>query len=233
MVSAMTVAIDPAKDAVGRAAAQLVEPGMRLGLGSGSTFLRFLEHLGTRIRDEGLDVVGVPSSEGTAARARELSVSLTTLDDLDSVDLTIDGADEVDPAKHMIKGGGAALAREKIIAAAAGEMIVMVSESKMVDRLGRTFLLPVEVMPFGWRQVAARLRGFDCEPGLRMRGEQPLLTDNDNFILDCNFADGIADPVELERAINLIPGVLDNGLFTNMAGRVLIADPQGNIRVVS
>jgi ribose 5-phosphate isomerase A len=229
----MTVSIDPAKDAVGQAAARLVEPGMRLGLGSGSTFLRFLEHLGQRVRDEGLDVVGVPSSEGTAARARELSVPLTTLDELDSLDLTIDGADEVDPAKHMIKGGGAALAREKIIATAAAEMIVMVGEDKMVDRLGRSFLLPVEVMPFGWRQAATRLREFGCEPGLRMKDDQPLITDNDNYILDCKFADGIPDPPSMESAINLIPGVLDNGLFTNLAGRVLVADEQGNVRVVS
>jgi len=233
MVSVMTAPIDPVKDAVGQAAARLVEPGMRLGLGSGSTFLRFLEHLGRRVRDERLEVVGVPSSEGTAARAREFSVPLTTLEELDGLDLTIDGADEVDPDKHMIKGGGAALAREKIIAAAAAEMIVMVGENKMVERLGRAFLLPVEVMQFGWRQAAARLREFDCEPGLRMKDDQPLITDNGNFILDCKFADGIPDPTHTERAINLIPGVLDNGLFTNLAGRVLVADDEGNVRVVS
>jgi ribose 5-phosphate isomerase A len=225
--------IDPAKDAVGRTAAQLVESGMRLGLGSGSTFLRFLEHLARRVKEEGLDVVGVPSSEGTAARARELGVPLTTLDQLQTLDLTVDGADEVDPNKHMIKGGGAALAREKIIAAAADEMIVMVGENKMVEVLGRAFLLPVEVMQFGWTRIATRLRELHAEPLLRLQEDQPLITDNGNYILDCRFENGIPDPVALEGTINLIPGVLDNGLFTNLAGRILISDELGKVRVVS
>jgi len=225
--------IDRAKDSVGHAAADLVESGMRLGLGSGSTFLRFLQHLARRVNDEGLEIVGVPSSDGTAARARALGVALTTLDELRGLDLTIDGADEVDPNKHMIKGGGAALAREKIVAAAADEMIVMVGENKMVGVLGQAFPLPVEVMQFGWNQVASRLREFHSEPRLRMKGGKPLITDNGNYILDCAFDGGIPDPVAMEAAINLIPGVLDNGLFTNLAGRVLVSDDNGEVRVVS
>ena len=224
--------VDRAKDAVGRAAAQLVSSGMRIGLGSGSTFQCFLTHLATRVRDEDLDVVGIPTSEKTADSARELGVELTSLDDVMILDLTIDGADEVDPQKHMIKGGGTALAREKIVAAAAAEMIVMVGENKMVDVLGAAFLLPVEVLSFGWRSAEVRLRGFDCEPQLRMVDDSPLITDNGNYILDCKFAAGIADPVAMEREINAIPGVLDNGLFCNMAGRVLVADDDGNVRVV-
>lgn len=224
--------VDRAKDAVGRAAAQIVSSGMRIGLGSGSTFQCFLTHLAARIHDGELLVVGVATSEQTAASARELGIELTTLDEVVTLDLTIDGADEVDPRKHLIKGGGAALAREKIVAAAAAEMIVMVDEDKMVDVLGAAFLLPVEVLPFGWRSTQARLRQFDCEPQLRTIDESALITDNGNFILDCKFAAGIADPVAMERAINLIPGVLDNGLFCNMAGRVLVADDDGNVRVV-
>ena len=228
----MTVDRDPTKDAVGRAAAELVETEMTLGLGSGSTFLLFLDHLARRMRQSDLRVKGVPTSVSTADRARELGIPLTTLEESRNLDLAIDGADEVDPHKHMIKGGGAALAREKIVASAAAEMIVMVGESKMVDVLGKDFLLPVEVLPFGWSQCAARLRALGCETRLREIDGSPLLTDNDNYILDCAFQDGIADPESLESRINLIPGVLDNGLFTNIAGRILVGDDSGQVRIV-
>ena len=228
----MTVDRDPAKDAVGRAAAELVESGMCLGLGSGSTFVTFLDHLARRVRESDLHVTGVPTSAGTSDRARALGISLTTLEETPHLDLAIDGADEVDPHKHMIKGGGAALAREKIVASAAAEMIVMVGESKMVEVLGKEFLLPVEVLPFGWGQCAARLRDLGCETQLRQIDGAPLRTDNDNYILDCDFRDGVPDPESLEKAINVIPGVLDNGLFTNMAGRVLVGNGDGQVRVV-
>jgi len=232
MVTAMVEHAERAKDVAGQAAAQMVEDGMKIGLGSGSTFLRFLEHLATRVRDEGLNVVGVPTSEGTAARARELGVALTTLEAVKTLDIDIDGADEVDPNKHMIKGGGAALCREKIVAAASREMVVLVGENKMVQVLGREFLLPVEVMTFGWQQAAARLGALGCETALRMDGEQPLITDNHNFIIDCDFADGIHDPASLEREINAIPGTLDNGLFVGMAGRILVGNSDGEVRLV-
>ena len=212
------------------AAAALVSPGMRLGLGSGSTFLRFLVHLANRIQGEGLDVVGVPTSEGTAQAARDLGVPLTTLDEVPSLHLAIDGADEVDRQKNLVKGGGGALVREKIVAAAADEMIVMVSESKWVDRLGISFPLPVEVIPFGWGNAARRLRELGAEPRLRGGIDTPFVTDNGNFILDCVFASGIEDPMDLERSINTIPGVLDNGLFAGMAGRILTADADGHVR---
>lgn len=228
----MTEHADCAKDVAGQAAAQMIESGMKIGLGSGSTFLRFLEHLATRVREEGLEVVGVPTSEGTAARARELGIPLTTLEEVSTLDIDIDGADEVDPAKHMIKGGGAALCREKIVAAASREMVVLVGENKMVPVLGQLFLLPVEVMTFGWQQAATRLSSLGCTTQLRMAGERPLITDNHNFIVDCKFPDGIADPAAMEQIINAIPGVLENGLFVNMAGRILVGNDQGDVRLI-
>lgn len=224
---------DPAKQAAAVACAQLVESGMRVGLGSGSTFLLALEHLALRMREEGLDLVGVPTSEATARRARELGVPLSDLDELETLDIAIDGADEIDPAKHMIKGGGAALVREKIVAAAAAEMVVMVGADKLVEVLGKAFRLPVEVLPFGARQVAERLRKLGAEPELRRQDGSPLRTDNGNLILDCQFAEGIPDPAGLEARINLIPGVLDNGLFVGMAGRVMVGHDDGSVREIA
>ncbi len=218
-----------AKATAGKAAAALVTTGMRVGLGSGSTFMMALECLAQRIKEEGLEIIGVPTSEGTAARARELGVPLGSLEDIPSLDLAIDGADEVDPNKHMIKGGGAALVREKIVAAAAREMVVVVDESKMVPVLGRSFRLPVEVMPFGWRQAQSRLEQLGCKVELRMaNAEVALRTDNGNFILDCQFS-GIDDPVGMESQINLIPAVVDNGLFVGMAGRIFIGNKDGSV----
>lgn len=232
MVTTMMEHAERAKDVAGQAAAQMIESGMKIGLGSGSTFLRFLEHLAIRVRDEGLEVVGVPTSEATAARARELGVALTTLEEVEVLDLDVDGADEINPDKHMIKGGGAALCREKIVAAASREMVVLVGEDKMVPVLGKHFPLPVEVMAFGWRQAAARIATFGCDTQLRMAGEQPLITDGHNFIVDCAFPEGIDDPAALEQAVNNIPGVVDNGLFVGMAGRVLVGNDQGNVRLI-
>lgn len=232
-VESMTENADRSKDVAGQAAAQMIESGMKVGLGSGSTFLRFLVHLATRVREEGLDIVGVPTSEGTAARARELGVALTTLEEVETLDIDVDGADEVDPGKNMIKGGGAALCREKIVAAASREMVVLVGENKMVPVLGKAFLLPVEVMTFGWRQAAARLAALGCETRIRMTDDQPLVTDNHNFIVDCAFPDGIADPAGMEQTINTIPGVLDNGLFVGMAGRILVGNDRGEVRLIS
>ena len=223
---------DQAKDAAGRAAAEWIEPGMRIGLGSGSTFLRFLAHLGRRVRDEGLAVVGVPTSEGTATRARQLGVPLTTLEEVDQLDLDVDGADEIDGQKRMIKGGGAALCREKIVAAASREMVVLVGENKLVEVLGVDFLLPVEVMTFGWRQADQRLISLGCTTRLRLVGDQPLLTDNHNFIIDCGFEGGITEPESLEAEINRIPGVLDNGLFIGLGGRVLVGNEDGSVRLI-
>ncbi|MCB9870317.1 MAG: ribose-5-phosphate isomerase RpiA [Planctomycetes bacterium] len=229
----MTEAFDPAKDAAARAAAEFVEPGMRLGFGSGTTLWCFLDHLAARVR-AGLEVAGVPASEATAQRARNLGIPLLRLDQVERLDLTIDGADEIDPRKDMIKGGGAALVREKIVAAAATEMVVMVGENKLVEVLGRSFRLPVEVLEFGWRQAARRIETLGCSTELRCGSDgEALRTDNGNRILDCAFDDGIHAPRELERELNAIPGVLDNGLFVGMAGRVLVGSPAGTVREIS
>lgn len=221
----------PAKRAAARAAADLVTSGMRIGFGTGSTFAHALERLAERIRDEDLDVAGVPTSEATAAQARRLGVPLIDLESVSELAMAIDGADEVDPAKNLIKGGGGALLREKIVAAAARELIVLVGSNKLVQRLGETFALPVEVVPFGLRQTAAALERLGAVPKLRLRNGAPLITDNGNHIFDCSFAP-IADPAELEAGIDRIPGVVESGLFVAMTGRVFVGDEQGNVRII-
>ncbi len=221
-----------AKAAAAAAAAALVENGMRIGLGSGSTFLLALEALARRIAEEGLTVAGVPTSDGTAEAARRLGVPLTTLDEVDVLDLTIDGADEIDPRKNMIKGGGAALVREKIVAAAAREMVVVVDNLKQVDRLGVKFRLPVEVLQFGWKQAGHAIEATGCEIARREANGAPVVTDNGNFILDCAYGEGIEDPAFLHDALNAIPGVVDNGLFVGLAGRVIVGQPDGRTRTL-
>ena len=220
-----------AKRAAGRAAADLVETGTKIGLGTGSTFVHVLQRLRERMDEEGLEVCGVPTSEGTANKARELGIPMTTLDEVEGLDLAIDGADEVDEQRTLIKGGGGALVREKIVAAAAAEMVVIVSGNKMVDRVGTTFRLPVEVLAFGWRTVARAIDALNGAPELRTNDGEPFVTDNGNYILDCNFGP-IADPATLERQLNMLPGVLDNGLFVGMAGRVLVGESDGTVRLL-
>jgi len=221
-----------AKRAAAVAAANLVTSGMTIGLGSGSTFLFALERLGERIRAEGLAVRGVPTSSGTEAAARKFGVPVVSLDDVDVLDLAIDGADEIDRSKHMIKGGGAALLREKIVAAAAREMIVIVDEAKIVNVLGERFLLPVEVLPFGWKQTARKVAATGCttEPR-RTKDGAMLVTDNGNHILDCRYA-GIVDPAGLHTALAEIPGVVESGLFIAMAGRVFVGNASGGVRMI-
>lgn len=221
-----------AKRAAARAAADLVVDGMRLGLGSGSTFLFVLERLAERIRTEQLRVTGVPTSTGTATAAQQAGIPLLSLVEVDRLDLAIDGADEVDPQKNMIKGGGAALVREKIVAAAAKEMIVVIDEQKLVPMLGRKFLLPVEILPFGWKQTSRAVAATGCTPTLRRTpGNEPVVTDNGNHIIDCKYA-GIADPRQLHDRLNALPGVVDNGLFVGMAGRVIVGDAHGRTRIL-
>ena len=220
------------KRAAGRAAAELVRPGMRVGLGTGSTFVFVLERLAERIREDGLEFVGVPTSEDTAKRAKDLGVCLVTLDEVTALDLTIDGADEIDGSKTMIKGGGGALVREKIVAAAALEMVVVVSANKLVEVLGSTFKLPVEVLTFGWRQAAARIESLGLAVQRRMRKDGgAFVSDNGNLILDCALPPAL-DPRQLELTLNAIPGVVDCGLFVGLAGRVFVGDLNGGIRMI-
>jgi ribose 5-phosphate isomerase A len=219
------------KRSAARAAADLVQPEMVIGLGTGSTFVHALERLAERMRHERLSFRGVPTSASTANRARELGIDLCTLEDVDRLDLAIDGADEVDHNKDMIKGGGGALLREKIVAAAAREMIVLVSSNKLVDVLG-AFHLPVEVLEFGWKQATAALTRLGGKVRRRMTGNgSPFRSDSGNLILDCDFG-LIRRPAELAPEIESIPGVVDHGLFLGMAGRVFVGYEDGTVRMI-
>lgn len=213
-----------------QAALEHVEDGMRLGIGTGSTADEFVRLLAEKVAD-GFNVQGVPTSERTARLCVELGVPLFSLDDLPELDLTIDGADEVDHALGLIKGGGGALLREKIVAAASSRMIVIADESKLVETLGR-FPLPIEVAPFGMaatrlavERLAARL-GLSGDIVQRPDRDGPYLTDGGHFILDASFG-RIPDAEALANGLAAIPGVVEHGLFLNMASAVIIASQSG------
>ncbi len=207
------------KKAAGQAAAGLVSDGMTLGLGTGSTVDHFLVALGDRVR-EGLRVSGIPTSERTAARCRELGIALTGFASVDRIDLTVDGADEIDGRLDMIKGGGGALLREKIVASAAGRVAIIVDSGKVVDALG-AFPVPVEVTRFGHEWVEQKLRVGGIECGLRMAGDDPYVTDNDHYILDCRMG-RIEDAPALDAEIQAIPGVVETGLFVGLCHTLIV-----------
>ena len=222
-------------DALKRAAAEravaLVEDGMRLGLGTGSTAAHFVSLLGARVRD-GLKVVGVPTSEATRARAEREGVPLATLDDTPQLDLTVDGADEIDGDLRLIKGGGAALLREKIVAAASRRMVVIADGSKRVDTLGR-FPLPIEVVRFGLRATLRAVDDVLRDQGIgsavelrRTSADEPLVTDEGHLILDVRCR-RIERPEELAAALSAVPGVVEHGLFLGLATGALIATREG------
>ncbi|HNX17075.1 MAG TPA: ribose-5-phosphate isomerase RpiA [Methanoregula sp.] len=219
-MSGITEDIAAAKRAAGYKAADMVEDGMVIGLGTGSTVFYAIERLGVRIR-EGISVSGIPTSYQTAMRARECGIPLTTLDDNPVLDLAIDGADQIDPQFRMIKGRGAALTREKCVAAAAFRFIVVADEAKMVPRLSG--IVPVETLPFATKTAMAQLRGLGCRPVIReaVKKDGPVITDNGNFIVDCHF-DEIADPALLEEAMAVIPGVIESGLFTRFSNNTTV-----------
>lgn len=203
------------------AAAERVEPGMIVGLGSGSTALLLVDALGVRCM-AGLDIVGVPTSEETAARARRWGIPLVEGLVPPHIDLVLDGADEFDDRLRLIKGGGGMLLREKIVASAAACMIVMCDHSKRVDTLG-AFPLPVEVIPIARARVARSLMALGVEPRLRLRDGEVFVTDEGNVVLDCPFG-RIADPEALAAAIIALPGVVEHGLFIGLAHAVLMAE---------
>lgn len=222
---------DGQKRAAAARALDFVEDGMRLGLGTGSTAEHFVRLLGEKV-SKGLKVVGIPTSERTAAIAEELGIPLTNLDETPELDLTVDGADELDAQLRLIKGGGGALLREKIVATASKKMIVIADQSKMVKTLGK-FPLPVEVVPFGSRvtsmKIAQVAKEYGCTGAIEPRDDDydvPFLTDSENFIYDCSFG-AIPDPDGLNRALNLIPGVVDNGLFIGIATMAIIGTEAG------
>jgi len=218
---------DEAKALVGQRAAQLVEAGMRVGLGTGSTSVAFIKALGARVQNEGLKIRCVASSDSSTELGRSLGMEVLTLEELPELDLYIDGADEVAPGLALIKGGGAALLREKIVASAAKKFICVVDESKIVEKLGK-FPLPIEIIKMARPLVERRLSDLGLNPTLRMKkdGSGPLLTDEQNYILDC--ASGlISDPEETAAEIRSIVGVVEHGLFLGMAEMALVAGENG------
>jgi ribose 5-phosphate isomerase A len=228
--------IDKAKFLAAQRAVGFVENGMRLGLGTGSTSAWMVRCLAERIRAEGLRVTGVPTSARTAELARQLGIPVASLDDVKWLDLTIDGADEFDADLCLIKGGGAALLQEKIVATASDQMIVIADASKEVSRLG-AFPLPVEIVPFGWQTTKAlveeTLVGLDVmarDVTLRMNGPRPLVTDEANYILDLHLR-RIGNPRQLSLVLNQIPGVVENGLFIDICDIVVIGHADGRIEV--
>ncbi len=222
---------DAAKRAAGERAAALVEDGMRLGLGTGSTTPCAIEALGRRIRREGLEVAGVPTSYAAERLARRVGLPLVTLDDVDALDLALDGADEVDPALHLIKGRGAAMTRERIVAAQARRFVVLADPSKQVERLGTRRPVPVEVLPMACAPVLQAAAALGGAPELRMgrRKDGPVVTDQGFWVIDVRFAGGIDEPEALSRALWAVPGVLDHGLFAGLATEVLIGRPDGTV----
>jgi len=220
------------KEAAGRAAAEKVRDGMTVGLGTGSTVYFTLQRLGERVRQDKLAIVGVPTSVDTEIKARAFGIPLATLSEVESIDLTIDGADEIDASFDMIKGGGGALLREKVVAALSKHEVIVVDRSKVVERLGVRFLLPVEVVPFARATVARKLAQLGATWTLRMReAREVYLTDNGNEILDCKFPGGIADAPALERTLDEIPGVVESGLFIGLAHTLILGDEEGRVEV--
>lgn len=223
---------DAAKEAAGRRAAEEIRDGMSLGLGTGSTVHFVLVRLAERIAGEGLRVRGVPTSRDTADKARGMGIPLADLNELVRLDLYLDGADEVDPGFRLIKGAGGALLREKIVAAASRDRLIVIDRSKLVDRLGVRTPVPVEVIPFARAAVERALVDLPSQPVLRTApGGGPYRTDEGNEILDCRFGRGIADPATLERRLAVIPGVVESGLFIEMADRVFIGGPDGRVEI--
>ncbi|MBN9544634.1 MAG: ribose-5-phosphate isomerase RpiA [Alphaproteobacteria bacterium] len=225
----------PLKRAAAAKALEYVVDGMKLGLGSGSTAELFVELLAPRIRG-GQKLLCVPTSERTATLARKLGITLANLDDLAPLDLTVDGADEADRNLDLIKGGGGMLLREKIVAASSKKMIVIADESKLVPRLGK-FPLPVEVVEFGHKAIAARLKtaidglGYkDVRIALRLKDGAPFKTDSGNLIYDCHMG-AIQNADKLGKAVHAVPGVVEHGLFVGIATTLIIASP-GDVEVI-
>jgi ribose 5-phosphate isomerase A len=227
---------DDLKESAARAALELIDDGMRLGLGTGTTAAHFIEALGERVA-QGLKVICVPSSEATQAHAEALGIPLTTLDKTPQLQLTVDGADEIDDQLRLIKGGGGALLREKIVATASDRMVVIADESKLVETLG-THPLPVEVVRFGlaatMRLIEALSAEAGCEGEIRLRpgqGDLPFITDQGNLIVDCAFH-AIPEPEVLAFALKRVPGVVEHGLFLGLADLVIVAGSDG-VRALS
>jgi ribose 5-phosphate isomerase A len=207
-------------------ACELVEDGMVVGLGTGRTAAHAVRRIGEMV-EGGMSVTGISTSEATEALAKEVGIETSSLDRHPVVDITIDGADEVDPGLELIKGLGGALLREKIIARHTKREVIVADESKAVEILGTKAPLPVEVLRFGYEATGKELTKAGCEPVLRVKEDKPFVTDSGNYIFDCRFPDGIREPEVIEMKINNIPGVVENGLFLGLARDAILAGPEG------
>ncbi|MBE6486377.1 MAG: ribose-5-phosphate isomerase RpiA [Methanosphaera stadtmanae] len=214
------------KENVGKEASELIKDGQVVGLGTGSTTHHFIRYLGERVRNEELDILGIPTSFQSLILARESGIQLTTLDEYD-IDISVDGADEVSPSLDLIKGGGAAHTIEKLVDSSADEFVVIVDDSKMVNSLG-AFPVPIEIIPESLRLVKNAVSEMGGIPELRMgiQKDGPVITDNGNFVLDTKF-DSIENPYELEIELNTIPGVLENGIFAGITDKVIVGRESG------
>jgi len=216
------------KKMVAREALKYIEDGMIVGLGTGSTTAHFIQLLGKLVMEEELEIYGIPTSYQAKLLALESGIPIIDLDEADAIDVAVDGADEVDPDLNLIKGRGAALTMEKIIDYRAGTFIVLVDESKLVDYLGQKMPVPIEVIPAAWRVIKEELEVFNATAELRMAKNKdgPVVTENGNFILDTKF-ERIEDPLDIEIELNNIPGVVENGIFADIADIVLVGTKEG------
>lgn len=232
MIKNHILQVQIAKKSAGYAAADLVQDGMIVGLGTGSTSAFFIERLSQRCRD-GLKIAAVATSIRTEEMAHKGGIPIININNLSSIDLTVDGADEIDKNKNMIKGGGGALLREKIVASMSKEMIVVVDESKLVERLGK-FPLPVEIVPFAYNATLHRIEKIGHSGTLRKTPSgQTFLTDNNNYIFDIHFEQFINDPMSLHHQLREIVGVVESGLFIHLAGRVVVGYNDARVEIRS
>lgn len=217
-----------AKKLAGEKAIEFIKNDMIVGLGTGSTVYWAILKIGELVK-QGLRIKGVPTSIQTEQLANELGIPLVGLSSINQIDLTIDGADEANEEFELIKGGGGALLREKMVASISKRMVVVMDETKYVPNLGK-FPLPVEITQFGWEMTRRQISALGCEPALRLKDNIPFITDNGNYILDCHFGE-ILDANKLNQTLNMIPGVVENGLFVNMADTMVIGNRNGHVDI--
>ena len=213
---------------IGNASANLVEGGMLVGLGTGSTAAAMVDALGERVRT-GLQITAVATSNATRNQAIELGIDVVELDDIDRLDICIDGADEIDPDLNLTKGGGGALLFEKLVARRANRYVIISSNEKLVEHLGDRFKLPVEVVPVGWVHTMSMVKDLGLLPELRMAGDAPYRTDGGHYILDCTWPEEKPDPARLATDLKAITGVVEHGLFIGMADEVMTINPEGEV----
>lgn len=229
MTEATLSRVDQQKKRAAEHAVSLIESGMKVGLGTGSTARFAVAALGARVKNEGLKVKAVPTSEATRHQAESEGIPVVSFDTVDTLDLCFDGADEADPRLNLTKGGGGALLREKVVAFSSARFYCVVDEGKLVDKLF-AFPLPVEVVPFAAKVVERELRKLGAEPVLRLRDGKPLVTDNGLWILDCRFPP-IEDPPLLAKALSSIPGIAEHGLFCGMVHEMIVGTDSG-VRII-